>query len=156
MKQELITFLYTTSLSAIALLTPVQPLCIAIFVLLCIDFVLGNASAMKLKLPIRSKEWKKTLIKFFVYELMLITSFILDKYFFPGDIIVRIAMMAIGLVESKSIFEHGKILTGIDIWAIFKDKLKDAMSASSKDIIKPKADETPKDDDDHGVPPTAQ
>ncbi len=139
MKQEALAFLYSISLATVAFLSPIHGLLGSIAALLLIDFVLGNISAYKSKIPITSKEWKKTLIKFFVYELIILAAFLLDSQFIPGNIIVRIAAMGIGLVECKSIFEHAKILTGIDLWILAKEKLQHSMSSSTKDTLKDQA-----------------
>lgn len=140
MKEQAIAFVKTTLVSLFAFLTPIHPLMGAICGLIFIDFVLGNWSAHKNDIPIQSKEWKRTLIKFFLYELTVLVAFLLDSFFIPGDIVVRIAAMAIGLVEAKSIFEHIYTLTGLNVWSLLKDKLKNSVSASTKDIIKNQAD----------------
>ena len=140
MKEQVLAFIKTTLISLFAFLTPIHPLMGAIGVLIVIDFALGNWCARKNKIPIQSKEWKKTVIKMFLYQLTVLTAFLLDEYFIPGNIIVRIAAMAIGLVEAKSIFENIYKLTGLNVWALLKNKLVNSASASTKDIVKEQAD----------------
>jgi phage-related holin len=142
MKEQILPFLYKLLLSLLIFLTPIKELILAIGVLLVIDFILGIVVAKRKGIAIQSKEAKRTIIKMLLYQLTVLTAFILDKYFIPGNIIVRVAAMAIGLVEGKSIFEHIYTLTGLDVWTLLKEKIKTAVSSNTKDIIN-----SPKEDD---------
>jgi phage-related holin len=129
-------------------LSPIRELIFATGVLLVIDFALGVLASQKKGIKFNSRDAKKTIIKMAVYQVAILTGFLLDRYFVPGNLIVRVVMMAIGLVESQSIFENIYTLTGLNVWGALKTKLVEAISASTK---KPQdLDRKPVDHDDSG------
>jgi hypothetical protein len=157
MKEQIFAFITKLLLSLLVFLAPIKQLVLAIGVLLFIDFVLGIIVARKKNIPIQSKEAKRTIIKMLLYQVTILTAFILDVYFIPGNIIVRVAAMAIGLVEGKSVFEHIYILTGLDVWSLLKDKIKASVNSNTKDTIKNQdslsvKDPAPKSDDSADLP----
>ncbi len=129
MKSEFIGFSYTLLLSLLAFIAPVQQLMIAIGTIILIDFVLGVTMARKRGIPITSREAKRTIVKMFLYQLTVLTGFILDTFFIPGDLVVRVCAMAIGLIEAKSIFEKIYGLTGLNVWDLLKEKLHASVSS---------------------------
>ena len=134
--------------SLIVFLSPIRELIFATGVLLVIDFALGVLASQKKGIKFNSRDAKKTIIKMAVYQVAILTGFLLDRYFVPGNLIVRVVMMAIGLVESQSIFENIYTLTGLNVWGALKTKLVEAISASTK---KPQdLDRKPVDHDDSG------
>jgi len=145
MKSEaIVAWIYKILLSTLAFIAPVNGLMLSIGFLLFIDLILGIMTARKNGIPIQSKELKKTVIKMLLYQVTVISAFILDTYFIQmGSIVVRITALSVGITEAKSIFEHVGTLTGLDIWSVLKDKLKSSVSSSTKDAIR--SSETPKD-----------
>lgn len=150
MRQQLFSVLSTSLASLFVFLTPIRELIYATGALLIIDFILGVLSSRKRGIGFNSKDGKKTIVKMFIYEIAILTGFLLDKYFVPGNVIVRVVMMAIGLIESQSIFENIYILTGLDIWGALKAKMADVISASTKKKISEEA--APEDKKDPPAP----
>ena len=148
MKEQILSILSTSLFSLIVFLSPIRELIFATGVLLVIDFALGVLASQKKGIKFNSRDAKKTIIKMAVYQVAILTGFLLDRYFVPGNLIVRVVMMAIGLVESQSIFENIYTLTGLNVWGALKTKLVEAISASTK---KPQdLDRKPVDHDDSG------
>lgn len=145
MREQIFTFITKLLLSTLVFLAPIKELIIGIGFLLFVDFVLGIVVAKKNGIPIQSKEAKRTIIKMLLYQLTILTAFVLDTVFIPGSIIVRVAAMAIGLVEGKSIFEHIYTLTGLNVWDLLKDKIQSAVSSNTKDTISIQAQQSPSD-----------
>jgi len=147
-KEQILSILSTSLFSLIVFLSPIRELIFATGVLLVIDFALGVLASQKKGIKFNSRDAKKTIIKMAVYQVAILTGFLLDRYFVPGNLIVRVVMMAIGLVESQSIFENIYTLTGLNVWGALKTKLVEAISASTK---KPQdLDRKPVDHDDSG------
>lgn len=128
MKSDILSFCYTIIMSILVFLTPIHHLMLAIGAIIAIDFILGIAVARKRGIPITSREAKRTIIKMFLYQLTVLTAFLLDTFFIPGDLVVRVSSMAIGLVEAKSIFENIHTLTGLNIWDSLKEKIRTSLT----------------------------
>lgn len=127
------SILYTALMAVVAFTAPIHSLVYGVLFLVGVDLVLGIWRAKRNGLPIKSKELKATLVKLFLYELLVLVAFVIDTVFIPGNFIVRTASAGIALVELKSIAENVANLTGFNLWALVKDKLKEAASASTKD-----------------------
>ena len=108
-------------LSGIAVLAPIKPMLMTAMILLLIDLITGIWAALKRQEKIESAKLGRSITKFFLYNLAIITGFLMETYmsidFIP---LVKISCALIALTEGKSIFENISSITGVN----FLDKLK--------------------------------
>jgi phage-related holin len=116
--------LKAVAFSILALLTPIKAALIAVMVLTVIDLVSGLLAARHRKEPITSNGLKRTMIKLFVYQLVIIMAFIVQQYL-TGEMIPVIKILAgyVGIVELKSVLENIEEVTGMPIIKVLIDKL---------------------------------
>lgn len=119
MKQYLAALL----LSIIGIFSPITPLMLTVGFLIATDFILALWKAFKKKEQITSRKMYNTVPKILIYNLMIMSVFLLEKYIIQsGDnLLAKVAATTIGLTEFKSILESFKSLTGIDLMDKFKD-----------------------------------
>jgi hypothetical protein len=116
--------------SLIAILTPVYPLLATVGFLIFADFIVGIVAAKNRGEVITSSAMRRTVSKILVYQLAILSGFLVETYLVGGLIpISKLAASAIGLVEIKSLFESANELAGKDI---FKDLLKKLGSDNDK------------------------
>ncbi len=141
LSKTVLPFLNKTFVALFAFLAPIGPSLIAVTFLIIADFVFGVMVARKNGIPIQSREMKKTLMKLFIYESMVLVGFLLDKFFIPFDLVVKLTMFGVGIVECKSIMESFQKLTGISLWTMLREKLTAMASAKTKEIVASKSEE---------------
>lgn len=107
-----------------AVLLPIKPAIVTIFVLVIADLILGLLVARKSKDPITSAGFRRTITKLFVFELALIAGFLAETYLIGDSFPVsKIISAFIGLTEIKSIIENLNIINGENIFASLIVKL---------------------------------
>ncbi len=118
------TYLKYLILSAIATLAPIQTTMTAVGVLIFADLILGITAAVKRGDSITSSALRRTISKILVYQIAIITGFICEKYLI-SDLIPMSKLIAgvIGMVEMKSLLEHGDELNGSPIFKTIIKKL---------------------------------
>ena len=100
-------------ISLVSLLAPIEGMVIAAVALTIADLMFGLLAALKQKLPITSRELKRTPIKLVVYLSGLILSFIAQKYMIHDMLpLTNLMSTLIGATELKSILEALDILYG--------------------------------------------
>lgn len=115
-------FLSSIVLSIIGVFSPIVPLMLTVGFLIATDFSLALWKAYKKKEQITSRKMYNTIPKIFIYNIVIISAFLLEKYIIHSGIsIENVAATFIGLTEFKSILESFKSLTGIDLMDKFKD-----------------------------------
>lgn len=119
MKDWIVKFLIAT----VALLAPVHPLLIASGVLILIDLITGVIRAFKHKEKIKSSVLRRTVTKMLVYNVAIITGFILETYLLPEIPATKLISSIIGLVEAKSILENLNEIYGTDLFKALLTKL---------------------------------
>jgi phage-related holin len=118
-------------MACILVFLPIKATLITVMVLVGVDFVTGVLAARKAGKPITSAGFKRTVVKLFVYELVVMLGFLTEQYL-TGDMVpvTKILGGLIGLTELKSVLENAQALTGIPIIQLLIDKL----NRSEKDI----------------------
>ncbi len=77
------------------------------------DLTLGVLAARKRDEPISSAALRRTVSKALIYQLAIISGFIVEHYLVGDSIpIVKLVAGAIGLTELKSIFENADEING--------------------------------------------
>ena len=108
--------------------------------MICFEFITGIFKAAKLKQELTSRQMSHTIIKLVLYNIAIITAYILQSLFDVDFIpIARIVAVSIGLTELKSVLENINAVTGIDLWKFILNYLKrnnDQLSESISDSMK--------------------
>lgn len=111
------------SVALLSVFAPIEPLMLAVGILILMDLITGLFKAIKLKQALTSNRLKDTIIKMVVYQAGLITGFILETNLLPGIPFVKIVSGLIGTTEGLSIFENIRDATGLDVIEKFKSFL---------------------------------
>lgn len=120
------------ALFAIALLSPIKIFLVLVGIFIFIDTILGIWAAKKNGIKIESRKLSKFISKMFVYNMVVILAFLLDKYllgeFFLLFLSIPLAitkLTTIGLVlnEAYSMDEKVRNVKGVGIWDIFSKLL---------------------------------
>lgn len=117
-------YLYKGLLVLWAILTPIKPLLISCGFLIVADMITGIVAAKKRKEEIRSAEMRRTITKMVVYQVAIISAFVLEKYMLSELLpISKIVSGVIGMVEFKSILENVSTIAGQDILKLVMEKM---------------------------------
>lgn len=128
-------WLIKIGLASIAALAPIHEVLIATGVIIFIDLVTGLWRAIKAKETISSGIMRRTITKFLVYQLAIITGFLIETYLLKDIPITKLVSGVIGLVEAKSVLENLNDIYGGDL---FKALLKRLDSDNAKETSDPK------------------
>jgi phage-related holin len=113
MKQFLLYLLWST----VAVLAPIKSTMIVVGVLIFVDLLTGMWAAKKRKEIITSAALRRTVSKMLIYQIAVISGFLLDHYILEGSIpVAKLVAGAIGLVEFKSVLENSNTILGVDLF----------------------------------------
>lgn len=127
MKEKLIAI----GVSLVALLAPIHSILISVGVMIVVDLVTGILAARKRKEPVTSAALRRTVSKMLIYQVAIISGFILETYLMAEVIPVsKLVASAIGLTEFKSIIENLTTLNNGE--TVFKDLLARLGSKNDK------------------------
>lgn len=119
-------WLVKSGLAVIAIFAPVHTIMIGAGVLIIIDLVTGLLAAWKTKEKITSNGLKRTVIKMLVYQLAVITGFIVQTYMLHDSFeVTKIVAAVIGLVEAASILENLNRINGAPIFRSLINKINE-------------------------------
>lgn len=119
-----------TALVCISLLAPIHSMIIATGVLIIADMILGIWAAKKRGEKITSAGMRRTISKFFVYQIVLITGFVIEIWLLQGLFpISKLVAGVIAVVEGKSLLENANTIYGSPI---FKDIIEKLGSTNDK------------------------
>lgn len=111
-------------LSTLAILAPIKPLCLAVAFLILVDTVTGIWAAKKRGEQLKSSKLRSILTKMFVYQLCVISGFVLENYILDHLLpVAKLIAGAAAVVEVKSILENSNFILGMDIFAEVKKRL---------------------------------
>ena len=140
-------------ISCFAILAPVQPLILAVLVLVIADMVLGVSVAIKTNIPVTSKGLRNSIIKMMTYLVAIIAGYICEKYLL-GDMlpVTKLFTAMIGISELKSVLENAEILTGNKLIHFLTEKLnaKNAKNLIASVIPSPSTAKVVVEDDKSG------
>ena len=116
-------------------LAPIFETAIVILVFVCIDFFTGIWASRKENIDIESYKMRKSVAKYVIYVIALITSLMFTEHF--GLDILTIVAFFIASIEVKSIFENLYRITNINflkaIVEVMSDHAEKLKSKASKD-----------------------
>jgi hypothetical protein len=129
MLEHIVAFLKTFLLTVFVILTPIQPLILIIFGIVLLDTFFGIKRSWSLNILFTSRRFFSFFKKLLVYELVLITTFLVDFYLvnelvniiFQFDLLVtKLIGFVITINELKSIEENIRVIYGINFIEIIK------------------------------------
>lgn len=130
---DIILIIKAIIIALLAYLTPLQPLILAIGVLILFDTIVGIYKAWKLNEKISSRRFGHIISKFALYNIAIISGYILENMIGLDNIpIARIIAVGIGLTELLSISENIDELTGINIYKLIRLALKRGADTTSQ------------------------
>lgn len=115
-------------LALFTLLTPIKTTLLAAFVFVLIDLITGLLAAKKQHIPITSSGLKSTLIKLFVYQIVIILAYLAETYLVKGMSLTNIVTSYVGITELLSINENLTVITGSDLLSGLISKIKTLQS----------------------------
>lgn len=119
-----------TSTVIIALLAPIHAMILATGTLIVADTILGVWAAKKRGEEITSAGLRRTLTKMLVYQLTIVTGFVVETWLISSMFPVsKLVAGVIGLVEFKSLLENVNTINGNPI---FKDIITKLGSSNDK------------------------
>lgn len=105
-------------------LAPIKALMISTGFLIFVDLVTGIWAAYQQKQPITSAALRRTVSKILIYQLAIISGFIVEHYMLTDFLpISKIVASVIGLVELKSVLENSNKIMGQDLFKVVIAKL---------------------------------
>lgn len=111
-------------ISVLAVFAPIKALLISVGFLVVSDMITGIWAAKKRKDTIKSAEMRRTISKMLVYQIAVISAFVLQKFLLDNIIPVsNIVAGVIGMVEFQSILENSSTIAGQDIKKLILKKL---------------------------------
>ncbi len=127
-------------LASLSILLPIKELMLTVGFLVGADLVVGIWKALKLKQRIRSRRMSDTVTKLLLYQVAIISGFLIEKYVITEMLpVAKLVGTVIAIIEFKSIIESIEAVTKQDIWSRIKaligrksDDLVDAMGADAE------------------------
>lgn len=111
-------------LAAVAALAPVHSVLIVVGILIVVDMITGVWAAIKSGQKITSARLRDTVTKMLLFQLAVITGFLLEKYLLADLLPVsKLVAGIIGVAEGTSIFENINKIRGDNIFKALLDKL---------------------------------
>lgn len=134
-------WIYKTMLVAVAALSPIYSVMITVGILISMDLITGLWAAYKKSEIITSAALRRTVSKFVIYQIAVISAFIVQKYML-ADLMPASNIVAgvIGMVELKSVLENASKILGGDVFKLILEKLGSQNDSKLKEIIESKKD----------------
>ncbi|WP_452598030.1 phage holin family protein [Pontimicrobium sp. MEBiC01747] len=98
----------------LTLLSPVNGVMVTMVFLILVDFITGSYAAIKNHIPIRSSRIGHTISKFFIYNLVILAAFFLEKHIVNEVPFLKIIAGFIAITEIKSILENYNTIYGVN------------------------------------------
>jgi len=119
-------YLMDILLAIFAVLAPIKAVLTAVGVLVLADLILGIWAAKKRGEVITSRKMYQSVVKCFIYQVTIITGFLVEKYL-SGDLlpVTKITGSIIGIVLLKSLGENSSVILGQPIMQAIYATLKD-------------------------------
>lgn len=111
-------------LALIAFLMPVKMAMAAVIGLVALDLISGLLAAPHRKQKVTSEGLKRTIVKLFVYEIVIALALVTETYLTQDLIpLVKLSTSYIGITELKSILENIEDITGVPVLKTIIDSL---------------------------------
>ena len=126
-------YIITSITSVVTVLAPVKIAMIATGVLIFLDLLMGLFAAHKQGIKIESRKLKFTLVKMIVYQLLIISAFISEKYLIDVIPFVKITLGFIATVEFTSVAENFQKITGLPFFKFVKEFIQEKLNKVKKE-----------------------
>lgn len=126
---EMAIFLIT---ALTAFISPIGHWLAIVGFLVVADMITALIATRKSHKKIESRKLFRTIMKFVVYGIAVITGYIFEKYFFPDLPVAKLMTAFIATIEIKSMDENYKVITGRSFFKF----ILDALSKFRKDTNK--------------------
>lgn len=128
----------TFSFWLFTLLAPLNGVIITVALLIVVDFITGSYASYVNKKPIEGKRIGHTVSKFFIYNLVIISAYFLEKEIVSEVPFLKVIAGFIAIAEIKSILENYNKIYGVNPFKalinIFKHSgLKETIKQISED-----------------------
>jgi sugar phosphate permease len=121
-------------LASMAALAPIKMVMITVGFLILADLVTGMWAAHKRGEKISSAAMRRTISKIFIYQLTVVSGFMLETYILDKMLpVAKIVAGVIGMVEFKSILENSNHIVGGDIFKLVIQKLGSENDSKKKE-----------------------
>lgn len=119
-------------LASLSILLPIKELMLTVGFLVGADLVVGIWKAVKLKQRIRSRRMSDTVTKLLLYQLAIISGFLIEKYVLTEMLpVAKLIGTVIAIIEFKSIIESIEAVTKQNIWS----KIRVLIGRKSDDLV---------------------
>lgn len=127
-------------LACLSILLPIRELMLTVGFLVATDLIVGIWKAMKTGQKIRSRRMSDTITKLLLYQVAIISGFLIEHYIITDMIPVsKLISTVIAIIEFKSIIESIEAVTGKSLW----DKIKTIVGRKSEDVMDAMMDSKP-------------
>lgn len=125
--------IFSTAILAIAaVLSPIHDAMITCGILIVADFIMGLIGAYKNNEKISSKKMKNTLVKMCVYQLLIISAFIAEKYMLSFIPLTKITLSFVAIVEFSSLAENFQKITGLPFVKYIANYISEKLNKTEK------------------------
>ncbi|AXT52654.1 hypothetical protein D1818_18105 [Aquimarina sp. BL5] len=108
----------------LTILSPVNGVMMTMVFLILVDFITGSYASYKNKIPISSQGIGNTISKFFIYNLVILASFLLETFIVDEVPFLKIIAGFVAITEIKSILENFNKIYGIDLFKALMTLMK--------------------------------
>ena len=98
----------------LTLLSPLHGVIITMIFLIIVDFITGSYASFKRRIPIRGSRIAHTVSKFFIYNLVILAAYFLEKHIVSEVPFLKIIAGFIAIAEIKSILENYNTIYGVN------------------------------------------
>lgn len=111
-------------LTLVSLFAPAKMLLLSVGILILVDLITGIWAALKRGERIKSAALRRTVSKMFIYQLAVISGFLVEHYMLDGFLPVsKIVASVIGMVELASVLENANTILGQNLFGALIKKL---------------------------------
>jgi phage-related holin len=117
-------WLIKIAIAGISVLAPIKAILITVGILIFADLVTGIMAASKRKEDIDSASLRRTVSKIVVYQIAIITGFLIETYLLENAVPVsKLVATVVSMVEFKSILENSEDILGYSILKVILKQL---------------------------------
>lgn len=113
---------------------PVIPAMVTVSILIAIDLVMGLIASKKKGIKIESKRLKNTAVKMLVYQLLIISGFLIESHLLSWLPITKMILGFLGVIELLSIGENFTKITGIPFIKYLRRFLRKKLNSTDFEI----------------------
>ena len=119
---------------ACAIISPIEYDLLAVAILVLADLVTGILASLRADEKFESKRLKFTIVKIFLYELVVVMAQMLQDHIIHGNFpIVSVVLTTICFVEFTSLVENLSKYTGNNVGKLISEKIKSMLNASTQE-----------------------